>query len=72
MVATGATFADAAAEFLRYTEQDRGCKPSTLRDYGSRINAHLVPAFGTRRLEDITTKDIELWRRRWSGRAGTR
>jgi hypothetical protein len=28
-VRTGATFADAAAEFLRYTEHDRGCKPST-------------------------------------------
>src|SRR5438067_2065900 len=27
MVRTGATFADAAAEFLRYTEHDRGCKP---------------------------------------------
>jgi hypothetical protein len=36
MVATGATFADAAAEYLRYAEQDRGCKPSTLRDYRSR------------------------------------
>src|ERR1700674_3163563 len=26
MVRTGATFADAAAEFLRYSEHDRGCK----------------------------------------------
>ncbi len=42
MVATGATFADAAAEFMRYAEQDRGCKPSTLRDYRSRLNAHLL------------------------------
>ena len=25
MVRTGATFADAAAEYLRYVEQDRGC-----------------------------------------------
>jgi hypothetical protein len=33
LVRTGATFADAAAEFLRYAEHDRGCKPSTLRDY---------------------------------------
>jgi len=30
---TGATFADAAPKLLRYCEQDRGCKPSTLRDY---------------------------------------
>ncbi len=38
-VSTGATFADAAAEFLRYTEHDRGCKPSTLRDYHSNLGA---------------------------------
>jgi integrase len=62
MVATGATFADAAAEYLRYAEQDRGCKPSTLRDYRSRINSRLLPEFGDRRLEEITSRDIERWR----------
>ena len=31
LVRTGATFADAAAEYLRYVEQDRGRKPSTVR-----------------------------------------
>lgn len=51
-VQTGATFADAAAEFLRYVEQDRTCKPSTLRDYRSSINRHLLPAFGEMCLED--------------------
>lgn len=30
---TGATFADASAEWLRYAEQERGVKPSTLYDY---------------------------------------
>lgn len=44
MVHTGATFADAAAEYLRYCEIDRGCKPSTLVDYRSNMNAHLLPA----------------------------
>src|SRR5215475_6157141 len=29
MVRSGATFADAAAEFLRYAADDRGCKRST-------------------------------------------
>jgi hypothetical protein len=43
MVPTGATFADAAAEFLRYVADERGCKPSTLRDYRSIIEAHLLP-----------------------------
>jgi integrase len=62
MVRTGATFADAAAEFLRYVEFDRTLKPSTLRGYRSIIDAYLLPAFGPRRLEDITSREVELWR----------
>jgi integrase len=62
MVRTGATFADAAAEYLRYCEVDRGCKPSTLRDYRSNLNAHLLPAFGNMRLEDLTPEAIDRWR----------
>ncbi len=61
-VQTGATFADAAAEFLRYAEQDRACKPSTVRDYRSNLNAHLLPAFGSARLEEITPAAIDRWR----------
>ncbi len=64
MVATGATFADAAAAFLGYAEPDRGCKPSTLRDYRSRIASRLLPEFGDRRLEEITSRDVERWRAR--------
>jgi integrase len=60
-VRTGATFADAAAEYLRYAEQDRGCKPSTVRGYQSVIEAHLLPAFGDVPVEDLTTEDIEEW-----------
>jgi hypothetical protein len=52
MVRTGATFADAAAEFLRYAEHERACKPSTLREYRSALNAHLLPAFGAERIEE--------------------
>jgi integrase len=66
-VRTGATFADAAAEFLRYAEHDRGVKPSTLRDYRSNLNAHLLPAFGTLALESITPQAIENWRASLSG-----
>ncbi|HEV2973716.1 MAG TPA: site-specific integrase [Solirubrobacteraceae bacterium] len=62
MVRTGATFADAAAEFLRYVEHDRALKPSTLRGYRSIIDAYLLPAFGERRLEDISPDDVERWR----------
>ncbi len=59
MVRTGASFADALAEYMRWLEHDRQRKPSTLRDYNSIISAHLLPAFGERRLEDITAEQIE-------------
>ncbi|HWY89394.1 MAG TPA: tyrosine-type recombinase/integrase [Solirubrobacteraceae bacterium] len=70
MVRTGATFADAASEFLRYAEQDRSLKPSTLRGYRSIVDAYLLPAFGSRHLEDITTADVELWRSNLTGVGG--
>jgi integrase len=62
MVATGATFADAVAEFMRHAEQDRQLKPSTLRGYRSIMNAHLLPAFGERPVEQISSAEIEQWR----------
>jgi integrase len=61
LVRTGATFADAAAEWLRYVEQDRARKPSTIAGYRSIVRALLLPAFGDQRLEDITTGMIEAW-----------
>jgi integrase len=61
MIQTGATFADAAAEYLRYAEHDRGCKPSTLQGYRSAIGAHLLPAFGKLPIESVTTDGIERW-----------
>jgi hypothetical protein len=61
-VATGATFADAAAEWLRYVEHDRDRKPSTLRDYRNVVSSRLLPAFGAMRLEDISTELVERWR----------
>jgi integrase len=60
---TGATFGDAAAEWLRFIEEDRERKPSTLVDYRSALKAHLLPAFGERTLESIEPSDIEEWRR---------
>jgi integrase len=60
---SGATFADAAAEWLRFIEQDRERKPSTIRDYRSSLKAHLLPAFGEMPLEEITSSVIEQWRR---------
>ena len=67
LVRTGATFADAAAEFLRYTAEDRGCKPSTLRDYRSNLDAHLLPAFGAMSLESVSPEAIEVWKASLTG-----
>ncbi len=68
-VGTGVCFAEAAEEYLRFAEQDRGCKPSTIRGYRSQLNAHLLPAFGSMRIEDVTEREIERWR---AGMAGSR
>src|SRR5581483_10421333 len=59
MVRTNATFADAAAEYLRYIYEDRGRKASTVEDYRSIIRVHLLPAFGRVPIEDITPRDID-------------
>ena len=64
---SGVTFAEAASEYLRYAEEDRGCKPSTIRGYRSQLNAHLLPAFGRMRIEDVTEREIERWRAGLSG-----
>jgi integrase len=72
MVRTGATFADATAEYVRYIEHDRGRKPSTLRGYRSAIEAHLLPAFGAMALEAVSTEEIERWLASFRGSARTR
>ena len=61
MVQTGATFADACDEFLRYIEEDRERKPSTVAGYRSIIGSMLKPAFGAMPVESITTQQIESW-----------
>jgi integrase len=61
LVKTGATFADAAAEYLRYIEHDRARKPSTLIGYRAILKAHLLPVFGEMPIESITTETIEAW-----------
>jgi len=56
------SFETAALEWLRHGEHERHLKPSTVRDYKSAVNTHLIPAFGDRRLEDVTAQVIEQWR----------
>jgi integrase len=67
MVRTGATFAEAAKEWLRFIEEDRERKPSTVHDYRSVLDVHLLPAFGEMPIEAITPELVERWRRSLTG-----
>jgi Phage integrase, N-terminal SAM-like domain len=58
-VRTGATFADSAAEWLRYIEHDRRRKPSTVAGYKVMVRSMLLPALGSLQLEAVTTAMIE-------------
>ncbi len=72
MVQTGVTFADAAAEWLRYIEHDRGRKPSTLAGYQVIVRSQLLPAFGDLPLEAIKPSDVETWLASLHGAASSR
>jgi integrase len=61
LVQTGATIADAAAEYLRYIEHDRERKPSTIKGYRWLINSQILPALGTTRVEELTQDQVEHW-----------
>jgi len=61
-VRTGVTFAQAADEYLDWLANERDRKPSTLRAYRTIIRGHLLPAFGERKLEDITPLMLEAWK----------
>ena len=61
-MATGAAFADAAAEWLRYVEHDRKRRASTIEDYRNVVRHNLLPEFGETPLEQITTDWIDAYR----------
>jgi integrase-like protein len=61
MAGTRASFAAAAAEWLRYVEHDRVRKPNTIRGYQTMVRFHLLPQFGDQLLTDISTEQIERW-----------
>jgi integrase len=62
MTRIGATVKDAVDEWLRYVEHERGVRGTTVREYRSSAYKHLVPAFGDRKLEAVTTHSIEVWK----------
>jgi integrase len=67
-----ATFADAAAEWLRFVEQDRQRKPSTVGGYASIVRTQLLPTFGPMQLETITPETIDAWLARSGGSISSR
>jgi integrase len=61
LVRTGVTVAQAATEYLRYIERDRGRKPSTVQGYRWLINSQLLPTFAELPIESVTPAHVELW-----------
>src|SRR4051794_832248 len=59
---SGATFKDAAEEWLRYVEHDRKRRSSTVNDYRNHVNRDLLAEFGEVPLEQITTDWIDAFR----------
>ena len=57
------SFREAAEEYLTWQEVDRERKPSTLRDYRSILRTHMLPAFGSVPIEDLTPAQLDRWRR---------
>lgn len=72
LVRTGATVADAAAEYLRYIEHDRMRKPSTVQGYRWIVDARVVPELGNLRLEDVRPEQVEEWLVGMPGKPSTR
>jgi len=64
-VKTGVTFGQAAEEWLRYVEQERACKPATLKDYRALVGV-LKRTLGELPLEQITPESIEQWKARFA------
>ncbi|HEY3434826.1 MAG TPA: tyrosine-type recombinase/integrase, partial [Solirubrobacterales bacterium] len=61
IVKTDVNFAEAADEWLRYIEHDRGRKPSTVAGYRALLRSQILPTFGELPIESITTSMVEAW-----------
>jgi integrase len=58
----GATFADAAAGYLRHVRVVRGREVSTLRDYRQSIDRYLNPRWGDQPVDAIQPEDVAAMR----------
>ncbi len=64
MTTTTATFADAAAEYLRYVEYVRQIDAATVKDYRGVIDGYLLDEFGEKPLEAITPDLVDAYKER--------
>jgi len=71
VVRTGVLFEEAEAEWLRYVEEDRAIKPTTLRDYRQTVRNRVLPFFAGVPIEAVTPRSIEVWRSGLNGNART-
>ena len=61
---TGATFADAAAEYLRYVEDVKQIDAGTVADYRGVVDGYLLDEFGELPLEDVSPDKIDAYKER--------
>lgn len=63
------SFAEVASSFL--STYGRRLKPSTLETYGYLIRLQLIPAFGTRPVEQISKADVASFHAKWADKPRT-
>jgi integrase len=63
-VQTGATFADAAAEYLRYVAEVKQIDAATVADYRGVVNGYLLDEFGELPVEAVTADAIDTYKER--------
>lgn len=61
---TGATFEDAAAEYLRYVEEVRQIDPATAGDYRGVVKGYLLDEFGSTPVEQVTPDAVDAYKER--------
>ena len=71
MTRTGKSFREGAEEWLSYCENIRDCKATTLNDYRTMVGV-LNRKFGSRKIESITSHEIERWISGYQGSNRTR
>lgn len=59
---SGASFRDAAAEYLRYVGEVRQIDPKTVADYRGVINGYLLEEFGDTAIEKVTPDLIDAYK----------